>query len=148
MLIKILKIARSEPEELEIRCHEETEEVKDIITFVKSRQGKLTGICEGQQHEIPIADVYYVETVDNSVFIYGQNKVYEAKQKLYEFEGMLREKYFLRVSKSLVLNLMKIKSIKPALNGRYSAILHSGEEVIISRKYVMQLKSALKGEMF
>ena len=148
MLIKILKIARSEPEELEIRCHEETEEVKDIITFVKSRQGKLTGICEGQQHEIPIADVYYVETVDNSVFIYGQNKVYEAKQKLYELEGMLREKYFLRVSKSLVLNLMKIKAIKPALNGRYSAILHSGEEVIISRKYVMQLKSALKGEMF
>ena len=148
MLIKILKIARSEPEELEIRCHEETEEVKDIITFVKSRHGKLTGICEGQQHEIPIADVYYVETVDNSVFIYGQNKVYETKQKLYELEGMLREKYFLRVSKSLVLNLMKIKSIKPALNGRYSAILHSGEEVIISRKYVMQLKSALKGEMF
>ena len=148
MLIKILKIARSEPEELEIRCHEETEEVKDIITFVKSRQGKLTGICEGQQYEIPIADVYYVETVDNSVFIYGQNKVYEAKQKLYELEGMLREKYFLRVSKSLVLNLMKIKSIKPALNGRYSAILQSGEEVIISRKYVMQLKSALKGEMF
>lgn len=148
MLIKILKIARSEPEELEIRCHEETEEVKDIITFVKSRQGKLTGICEGQQYEIPIADVYYVETVDNSVFIYGQNKVYEAKQKLYELEGMLREKYFLRVSKSLVLNLMKIKSIKPALNGRYSAILQSGEEVIISRKYVIQLKSALKGEMF
>ena len=31
MLIKILKIARSEPEELEIRCHEETEEVKDMI---------------------------------------------------------------------------------------------------------------------
>lgn len=148
MLIKILKIARSEPEELEIRCHEETEEVKDIITFVKSRKGKLTGICEGQQHEIPIADVYYVETVDNSVFIYGQDKVYEAKQKLYELEGMLREKYFLRVSKSLVLNLMKIKSIKPALNGRYSAILQSGEEVIISRKYVMHLKSALKGEMF
>ena len=148
MLIKILKIARSEPEELVIRCYEETEEVKDIITFAKSRQGKLTGICEGQQHEVPIADVYYIETVDNSVFIYGQNKVYETKQKLYELEGMLREKYFLRVSKSLVLNLMKIKSIKPALNGRYSAILQSGEEVIISRKYVMHLKSALKGEMF
>ena len=148
MLIKILKIARSEPEELEIRCHEETEEVKDIVTFVKSRQGKLTGIFEGQKYEIPVADVYYVEAVDNAVFIYGQEKVYEAKQKLYELEGILREKYFLRVSKSLILNLMKIKAIKPALNGRYSAVLQSGEEVIISRKYVVQLKRALKGEMF
>lgn len=148
MLIKILKIARTEPEELEIRCHEETEEVKDIVMFVKSRQGKLTGILEGKQYEIPVADVYYVETVDNAVFIYGQENVYEAKQKLYELEGILRDKYFIRVSKSLILNLMKIKAIKPALNGRYSAILQSGEEVIISRKYVAQLKRALKREVF
>ena len=148
MRIRILKINRNEPEELEIRCHEETEEVKDIVAFVKSRQGKLTGNFEGQKYEIPVADVYYVETVDNVVFIYGQEKVYESKQKLYELEGILREKYFLRVSKSLILNLMKIKAIKPALNGRYSAILQSGEEVIISRKYVVQLKRALKGEMF
>ena len=148
MRIKILKINRSEPEELEIRCHEETEEVRDIVAFVKSRQGKLTGNFEGQKHEIPVADVYYVEAVENTVFIYGQEKVYESKQKLYELEGILREKYFLRVSKSLIINLMKIKAIKPALNGRYSAILQSGEEVIISRKYVVQLKRALKGEMF
>ena len=133
---------------MEIRCHEETEEVRDIVAFVKSRQGKLTGNFEGQKHEIPVADVYYVEAVENTVFIYGQEKVYESKQKLYELEGILREKYFLRVSKSLIINLMKIKAIKPALNGRYSAILQSGEEVIISRKYVVQLKRALKGEMF
>ncbi len=148
MEIRVLKIARSKPEELEIRCHEVTEEVKEIITFVKSRQGQLTGIIEGKQYEIPVTDVYYVEAVDNTVFIYGQQKVYETRQKLYELEGILREKYFLRVSKSLILNLMKVKSIKPALNGRYSAILQSGEEIIISRKYVPELKKALKGELF
>ena len=148
MLIKILKVAKSEPEELEIRCHEETEEVKDIVMFAKSRQGKLTGIFEGQQYEIPVADVFYVEAVDNAVFIYGKENVYETKQKLYELEGILREKYFLRVSKSLILNLMKIKAIKPALNGRYTAILENGEDIIISRKYVTDLKRALKGEVF
>ncbi len=148
MEIKVLKIARSEPEELEIRCHEVTEQVKEIITFVKSRQGQLTGIIEGKQYEVPVTDIYYVESVDNIVFIYGKQKVYETRQKLYELEGILREKYFLRVSKSLILNLMKVKSIKPALNGRYSAILQSGEEIIISRKYVPDLKKALKGELF
>lgn len=148
MKIRVLKIAQSEPEELEIRCHEVTEQVKEIVTFVKSRQGQLTGVIEGKQYEIPVTDVYYVEAVDNVVFIYGKQTVYEARQKLYELEGILREKYFLRVSKSLILNLMKVKSIKPALNGRYSAILQSGEEVIISRKYVLDLKRALKGELF
>ena len=148
MHIKVKKIGRSEPEELEIRCHEMTEQVREIITFVKSRQGQLTGVIEGKQYEISVTDVYYVEAVDNTVFIYGVKKVYEARQKLYELEGILREKYFLRVSKSLIVNLMKVKSIKPALNGRYSAILQSGEEVIISRKYVPDLKKALKGELF
>ena len=136
------------PEEMEIRCHEVTEQVNEIVAFVKSRNGQLTGVIEGKQYEVPVTDVYYVEAVDNSVFIYGPQKVYETRQKLYELEGILREKYFLRVSKSLVLNLMKIKSIKPALNGRYSAILQSGEEIIISRKYVSELKKALKGELF
>ena len=148
MEIRVLKIAQNEREQLEIRCHEVTEQVKEIVTFVKSRQGQLTGVIEGKQYEVPVTDVYYVEAVDNSVFIYGEKKLYEARQKLYELEVILMEKYFLRVSKSLILNLMKVKAIKPALNGRYSAILQSGEEIIISRKYVQDLKKALKGELF
>ena len=146
MEIRIFKIAPNEPEELEIRCHEVTEQVKEIITFVKSRQGQLTGLIDGKQYEVPVTDICYIEAVDNTVFIYGLQNVYETRQKLYELEGILKEKYFLRVSKSLILNLMKVKAIKPALNGRYLAVLYSGEEIIISRKYVLDLKRALKGE--
>lgn len=115
------------------------------VTFVKSRQGQLTGIMEGMQYEIPVIDIYYVEAVENRVFLYSSTRVYETRQKLYELEEILKEKYFLRVSKSLLINLMKIQSIKPALNGRFCAILQSGEEIMISRKYVPELKKALKG---
>lgn len=145
MDIKVLKIAKNQPEQMEIRCHEVTEQVREIVTFVKSRQGQLTGVIEGKQYEVPVIDVYYVEAVDNKVFLYSVRQVYETKQKLYELEEILKEKYFLRVSKSLLLNLMKVKSIKPALNGRFTAVLQSGEEIMISRKYVPELKKALKG---
>ncbi len=145
MDIKILKIKKEQPEQVEIRCHEMTDEIMEIVTFVKSRQGQLNGIIEGKQYEIPVTDVYYIEAVDNKVFIYRAKQVYETRQKLYELEEVLREKHFLRVSKSLLLNLMKVKSIKPALNGRFIAILHSEEEIMISRKYVPELKKALKG---
>lgn len=145
MEVKLLKIAKEQPEQVEIRCHEITEEVRDIVAFVKTRQGQLTGVQEGRQYEVPMPDICYIEAVDNKVFLYTQKQIYETKQKLYELEGLLKEKYFLRVSKSLLLNLMKIRSIKPALNGRFMAILQSGEEIIISRKYVPELKKALKG---
>ena len=65
--------------------------------------------------------------------------------KLYELESALQGKNFLRVSKSMLVNLMKISSVRPALNGRFSALLKNGEEVIISRKYVPALKQILKG---
>lgn len=145
MDIKVLKIAKSQPEQVEIRCHEVTEQVQEIVTFVKSRQGNLTGTIGEKQYEIPISDIHYIESVDNKTFLYGSQKVYETRQKLYEMEEILREKYFLRVSKSLLLNLMKVQWIKPALNGRFTAVLQNGEELLISRKYVPELKKALKG---
>ncbi|MBQ9490226.1 MAG: LytTR family transcriptional regulator DNA-binding domain-containing protein [Lachnospiraceae bacterium] len=144
MEIKIFKVGKEKPEEVEIRCHEMTEEVREIVAFVKTRQGQLTGMLEGKQFEIAVTDLAYVEAVDNKVFLYTQKQVYETRQKLYELEELLREKYFLRVSKSLLLNLMKVQAIKPAMNGRMLAVLRGGEEIMITRKYVSDLKRALR----
>lgn len=146
MQTKITRIEREKPEILEIRCHEISDEVREIVAFVKSRQGQLTGTADDRMYEIAVSDIFYIESVDNKTFIYCKNREYETKQKLYELEEMLRDKHFLRVSKSVLLNLMKVSSIKPALNSRFTAVLFSGEQVIISRKYVPELKKALKGE--
>jgi len=146
MLTKITKIDRDKPETTEIHCHSLSDEVREIVAFVKSRQGKLTGCIEDRQYEICVTDIFYIEAVDNRTFIYTKGNVYESKQKLYELEQLLSDKHFLRVAKSTILNLMKISTIKPALNGRFTAVLGSGEQVIISRKYVPELKKALKGE--
>ena len=146
MQTKITTISRDKPELLEIHCYKISDEVREIIAFVKSRQGQLTGTADERQYEIAVSDVFYIESVDNRNFIYTKDKVYETRQKLYELEEMLKEKRFLRVSKSTLLNLMKVSSIKPALNSRFTAVLFSGEQIVISRKYVPALKKTLKGD--
>ena len=90
-------------------------------------------------------DLFYAESVDDRVFLYTASDSYEIRMKLYELEDLLKNKRFLRISKSMLVNLMKISSVRPALNGRFSAILKNDEEVIISRKYVPALKQVLKG---
>ena len=146
MDVKVKKISRDEEEMVEIGCHEVNESVREIVTFVKSRQGQLSGTLDGRQYEIPVTDVLYIESVDNKTFIYTARQSYESRQKIYEIEEYIRVRKFLRISKSMLLNLMKIKSIEPALNGRFSAVLTNGEEIIISRKYVPELKNTLKGD--
>ena len=146
MQTRITKIGKDQPEYIEIHCYRISEKVREIIAFVKSRQGQLTGTSDDRQYEIAVSDVFYIESVDNKTFIYTKNKVYETRQKLYELEEILKEKRFLRVPKSTLLNLMKVSAIKPALNSRFTAELFSGEQVVITRKYVPELKKALKGD--
>ncbi len=86
MIINISQIEKDEKERLEIYCHTIDNRITEIVRFVKSRQGQLTGIIEGSQYEIPISDVFYIEGVDNKVFIYCEKQVYETRQKLYELE--------------------------------------------------------------
>lgn len=146
MDVKISKIPEAETELVDIRCHEETESVREIADFVRSRQGMLSGTLEGRQYAVAVSKIMYIESVDNRTFIYTESKVYESKQRIYELEDILKPKHYLRVSKAALVNLMKISSVKPALGGRFSAVLSNGEEIIISRKYVADLKKTLKGE--
>ena len=146
MDVTIKRIGAGEQEQVLICCREVTEEVREIAAFIRSRQGSLSGVQDEKQYEIPVSELYYVESVDGKTFLYTKAQVYESSYRIYELESLLRPKHFLRVSKSMLLNLMKIRSIQPALNGRFTAVLHSGEKVIISRTYVKALKAALKGE--
>ncbi len=145
MDVKVNRIAASQNERIEIYCHKISDEVKEIVAFVKSRQGQIAGTLDDKQYEIPVTDILYVEAVDNKCFVYTAKKVYETRERLYVLEELLLEKRFLRVSKSALLNVMKIDAIKPALNGRFIAILSNGENVIISRKYVKDLKRMIQG---
>ena len=145
MKLKTRKIPESEQETVEIRYHWVTDEIQEIISFVKSRQGQLSALQDGQRFEVPVVDLFYAESVDDRLFLYTAADSYEIRMKLYELEDLLKNRSFFRVSKSMIVNLMKITSVRPALNGRFSAMLKNGEEIIISRKYVPALKQILKG---
>lgn len=146
MDVEIEHAGDDERELVLIRCHAVTDQVREIADFVKSRQGRLMGVQDGMQYEVPLVDVHYIESVDGRTFLYTKDQIFETPYRIYELESRLAGKHFLRISKSMLLNLMKVASIRPAFNGRFVAVLRSGEEVIVSRNYVKKLKATLKGE--
>lgn len=147
----ILKVSvRQISEDLEeraiIQCYEVNDDVKSIVSFIKSTDATLAGYIEDRVTQIPLQDIFFVEAVDNRVFACTLKKVYELKYKLYEFATLYENRRFFRCSKSFVINLMKVDSVRPILNGRFCATMFNGEEVIISRQYVPELKKRLLGE--
>ena len=146
MDIKVKIIKERETEYIEIGCHKKNESINEIIRFVKMHQGSIEAVREEKQYQIPLSEIYYIEAVDERTFIYLEKEYFESRRRLYEFEELLSKRNFARISKSVIVNLMKIESIKPALNGRFLCRLKNNEDVIISRKYVPDVRERIRGE--
>ena len=143
MKISIEEIPGGQDEEIVIRCHAIDDGIYQIINRIKSPEDMVIGHQGNQIHRIAPKNVYYFEAVDNKVFIYTKAEVYESKQKLYEIEEMYGNAFFLRASKSVIMNVKKIKYVSPAFSGRFEACFDNGEKQIISRQYVGALKKKL-----
>ncbi len=128
--------------EILIKCKEDDPKLESIINSLKLIDLTLTGKIEDRQFKIDARRIYYFESVDDTVFCYTQNDVYETRYRLYELENIL-PKNFLRVSRTTILNLRKIQSFKSILSGRIECLLKNKEKVFISRNYVKRLKQNL-----
>ena len=100
------------------------------------------GYKNDKLYRLSLSDIYYFEVVDGVSFLYTQNEVFRAKEKLYE--SVSAKSYLFRCSKSMILNADKIDYVRPSVSGRFEAVLLNGEIVIVSRKYVSELKRLLE----
>ena len=132
-----------EEDEIIVRCASLDDKLMNLIYALKSEQDKLTGYVEDKIVKLNHKDIYYFESVDNKVFAYTAKGTYEVHKKLYEIEELYAHTDFLRISKSVIVNVSKIAYLKPGFNGRFEAKLRNGEKIIISRQYVVNLKEKL-----
>lgn len=143
MKITIMDRADGEEDEIIIRCRHMDDQLLKMIYTLKAGQEKLTAVRDGSIMQISPKEVFYFEAVDNKVFLYLEKEVYETRYKLYELEERFRGTDFFRISKSYIINLAKVKSLSPAFNGRFEALMKNGEKLVISRQYVPVLKEKL-----
>lgn len=143
MKITILDVESQDEEEIIIKCHEMNDDIKNLISTIKNGNQKITGYADDGIHLLEPSDIYYFEALEQKVFAYCKSEIYEVRQRLYELESGLMVHSFIRTSKSIILNLDKIKSLSPAFGGRFEATLDNKEKVIISRQYVSVLKERL-----
>lgn len=132
----------SEPE-ITIKCPEVNEEVERLISGIQLYSHTIIGKADGKTYFLKLEDILYFDTADEKVFIYTRDSIYETGLRLYEIEEKYGDAGIIRVSKSAILNLMKVDLVTPMLNGKVKASLQNGESVIISRQYIRNFKRKL-----
>lgn len=131
-----------EPELLVI-CKEYNEDIREILSCISLINNNVPGVCGEETFFIPLSDVLYFETVDGKVFFYTADKTYETTTKMYRLEEKFENTPFSRISKSIIVNLRQVRSIKPEKNSRMCVALSNGERVIVSRQYLNDIRKKL-----
>lgn len=126
-----------------IKCRQIDDEVIRLKCHIELFDRKLQAKKDGEWYLINSSDVLYFESVDNRTFLYTKDDIMEVKQRLYELEMSLSDKDFIRISKSQIVNINKIRSLKPELNRTILATMCNGEQLYISRKYVQAIRNIL-----
>lgn len=130
--------------EVEIRFRTRDEEVDAIIDAVNSSSDQMIGIRDnGDSERLYVAKILYFEAVDRYVFAYGSKGYYKVRKTLYDIEDELKDKSFVRISKSSVVNINAVRSISPEDGRRIKLLLKNGEYLIVARNYVKDFKAAI-----
>ena len=139
------KTSSSKENSIIIEYIEWTDELEDICNYIGGRKSQIIGYGENKEvYQIELDQILYFEAVGELVFAYTKTQMYEIKMRLYQIEEATKQNMILRVSKSFLVNIRKIKSVRPALNGRFIATMINGEEVLISRQYAKEVSEAIK----
>ena len=88
-------------------------------------------------------EIDWVEAEGNYVSIHAGKKAYLLRETISGIEGQLDPRHFVRIHRSAVVNINRIKELQPWSHGEYHVILHDGTQLTLSRSYRDNLQSAL-----
>ena len=143
MKIDIIKDQSEENVYVEIHCKDITNEVSRLERHISRFNSYIPAADNCETVNVGLEDILYIESVDKKTFIYTADRVLLAEKRLYEFEELLDERDFFRCSKSTIIHLNKVVSLKPEITRNILATLINGEVVVVSRRYAAELKKLL-----
>ncbi|MBR4965280.1 MAG: LytTR family transcriptional regulator DNA-binding domain-containing protein [Lachnospiraceae bacterium] len=129
--------------EITINCNQLTDEIENIMATLRILNQQMLVSKEEETHLIDVGKISYVEALERKTFVYTQEDVFESKLKLYEMEEKLCRLGFFRISKSCLVNLKFIKTIRNDVERRLRLTLKNGEQVMVSRQYAEEIKKRL-----
>ena len=107
------------------------EDIKSGSKFVKRLTIKLTG----RTVLLPTDEIDWIETHGNYLKVYAGSESHLIRGTLQSLETKLNPEKFVRVHRSAIVNVEKIKEIYPRSNGDQDLVLQNGRQLMLSRNY-------------
>lgn len=129
--------------EINIKCNKLTNEVENLIATLRIINQQMLVIKDNENYLLDVNKISYIEALERKTFVYTEDEMFESKLKLYEMEERLCHCGFIRISKSCLVHLKYIKSIKNDIERKLRLTMKNDEQIIVSRQYADEIKKSL-----
>lgn len=121
------------------------EHIHELIQYLEKLKSKrnIVGYKHKRMYLISIDDIEYIEGFSKECYIHTLDDEYQSEYKLYELEEMLQDTSFIRISKSILVNLCFVDYILTEANMKYGLYMKSHMKLTLNRKYVLAFKQKI-----
>ena len=93
---------------------------------------------------LKVSEIDWIEADGNYAKLHVGRKAHLLREKMHDLEAQLDPQNFVRIHRSIIVNLERIKELHPHFNGDYIVVLEDGVQLKLSRSRREQLESRLK----
>ncbi|MFA6456400.1 MAG: LytTR family DNA-binding domain-containing protein [Bacteroidota bacterium] len=115
-----------------------TEQIKALLESVKSAPAALDRLVvktNGKIIFLRMEEIDWMEAAGNYVKLHVGNESHLVRETMNKLEEQLHPQKFIRIHRSTIINIEKIKELQPYFNGEYKVILQNNTQVILSRGF-------------
>lgn len=96
---------------------------------------------------VPSNEIEWIESAGDYVYVHANSKKHIVRETLTFLEKKMDPKKFIRIHRSIIVNIEKIKNLRPNESGDYDVFLHTGAKLKLSRTYRDHFQSIMKSSL-
>jgi two-component system LytT family response regulator len=128
-----------------------THRILDLLSQVKSdmlpapsSEGRLVIRAKGRVVFLNLSEIDWIEASANYVRLNVGKESHLFRETIGRISERLNPNHFVRVHRSTIVNVRKIKELIPVNSGEYIVVLKSGKELSCSRSFRAALESMIE----
>lgn len=92
---------------------------------------------------VTLDEIDWIEAADNYVSLHCDGKTHMLRETMSEVEARLASARFVRIHRSAIVNIERIKELQPWFRGDYRVILHDGTKLTLTKNHRENLDAQL-----
>jgi two-component system LytT family response regulator len=139
-------LARARGQVERARSADVNERLLALLQHVKEARKPLDRLViksAGRVCFVRLEEIDWIEAAGNYLRLHAGKETHLLRETMSRLEARLDGRRFLRIHRSTIVNIERIRELQPSFHGDYVVILRDGTELILSRGYRGKLQELL-----